>query len=233
LSRLKTSRHPNPATADPIMPHQFATNDEPLIVGTGNRKKAAELADLLSPLNVRWQTLADTVDPLEVEEAGDSFAANAALKASRQAAHLGRWVLADDSGLMVDALVGAPGVYSARYAGPDATDERNRQKLLAALDGVAWERRDAHFECHLALADPQGQIVATAHGRCSGRIRFEPAGSGGFGYDPLFEVLETHRTFAELSPVVKSCLSHRARAMYRMLPRIEILAAEGHWGTRG
>jgi XTP/dITP diphosphohydrolase len=212
------------------MPASNFTNGQPLIIGTGNRKKAAELADLLAPLPVRWQTLADVAGALTVDETGDSFAANAALKASRQAAHLGRWVLADDSGLMVTALDGSPGIYSARYAGEDATDERNRQKLLAALDGVAWEQRDAHFECHLALADPQGQIVATAQGRCSGHIRFKAAGSGGFGYDPLFEVLETHRTFAELSSVVKSCLSHRAVAMYRLVPRLEILAAEGQWG---
>jgi XTP/dITP diphosphohydrolase len=200
-----------------------------LVFGTGNRKKAAELAVLAAPLGLTLQTLADFAAPLEIDETGASFAENAALKASRQAPHLGRWVLGDDSGLAVDALDGAPGVFSARYAGPTATDADNRRKLLAALTGVPTAKRTAHFVCHLALADPSGTIRATSTARCQGRIRETEIGTGGFGYDPLFEIVEYHRTFGELSPEVKAVLSHRARAMLAILPAIQALLASGEW----
>lgn len=202
-----------------------------LVLGTGNRKKAVELAVLTTPLGLKLQTLADFSNPLAVDESGASFAENAALKASKQAAHLGRWVLGDDSGLVVDALNGAPGILSARYAGPAATDADNRQKLLAALLGIPTARRTAHFECHLALADPRGTIRATSTARCQGRIRETESGSGGFGYDPLFEIVEYHRTFGELSPEVKAVLSHRARAMFAILPALQALLAAGEWNA--
>lgn len=198
-----------------------------LVFGTGNRKKAAELADLLTPLPLALKTLADFERPLAVDEVGQSFAENAALKATRQAIHLHAWVLGDDSGLVVDALQGAPGIYSARFAGPTASDEDNRRKLLAELAGLGLPRRTARFECHLALADPSGNVRAVSEGRCQGRIRLEESGSGGFGYDPLFEIVEYHRTFGELSPAVKSCLSHRARAMHALAPQIATLIAAG------
>jgi XTP/dITP diphosphohydrolase len=219
-----------------------------LVFGTGNRKKAAELADLLGRLPLELRTLADFKDPLTVDEVGQSFAENAALKATLQAVHLRSWVLGDDSGLVVDALNGTPGIYSARFAGATANDEDNRRRLLDELAGVELPRRTAHFECHLALADPTGTLRATSAGRCNGRIRFEPSGSGGFGYDPLFEVIEYHRTFGELGSAVKSCLSHRARAMHALAPQIEALVAAGlfqaaplqpapfqpaQWSTRG
>ncbi len=204
-----------------------------LVVGSGNRKKAAELVDLLAPRGIDCLTLADFDDPLSVEESGVSFAENAAIKASRQAMHLSCWVLADDAGLVVDALDGAPGLFSARYAGPRASDGQNRDKLLHALAGVPLDERTARFVCHLALADPTGQVLAESSGQCSGRIRLSEAGCGGFGYDPLFEVVEYHRTFGELSGVVKSCLSHRARAARAILPRIVELVAAGERGRRG
>jgi len=214
------------------MGRQVATLDaRTLVFGTGNRKKAAELADLAAPLGLKLFTLADFPAPLAVDETGASFADNAALKASQQAIHLRRWVLGDDSGLVVDALRGAPGVFSARYAGPTATDADNRQKLLAELAGVPTARRTAHFVCHLALSDPSGVIRATSAARCQGRIRETESGSGGFGYDPLFEIVEYHRTFGELSPQVKSVLSHRARAMFAILPALEALLAAGEWNT--
>ena len=202
-----------------------------LVFGTGNRKKAAELAVLAAPLGLKLQTLADFPAPLEVDETGASFAENAALKASRQAAHLERWVLGDDSGLAVDALDGAPGVFSARYAGPTATDADNRRKLLAELAGVPTAKRTAHFVCHLALADPRGTVRATSAARCQGRIRETESGTGGFGYDSLFEIVEYHRTFGELSPEVKAVLSHRARAMFAILPAIRALLASGEWSA--
>jgi len=206
-----------------------STSQPVLVFGTGNRKKAGELGDLLRAEPIALRTLADFDQPVDVDETGDSFAANAALKAQAQAKHLGHWVLADDSGLVVDALGGAPGIYSARYSGPDATDAANRQKLLAEMANVPPERRTARFVCHLALSDPQGTIRATATGSCHGRIRREEAGSGGFGYDPLFEIVEYHRTFGELSAATKAVLSHRARAMYAIVPPIRTLLASGEW----
>lgn len=197
-----------------------------LVFGTGNRKKAAELVDLLAHSGIQLQTLADFPAPLDVDESGTTFAENARLKASEQAKHLHAWVLADDSGLAVDALGGQPGVYSARYAGDKATDADNRQKLLVELASVPPAKRTAHFVCHLALADPSGAVRAEATGKCHGLIRAAEAGSGGFGYDPLFEVLEYHRTFGELGPATKAVLSHRARAMYAILPALVRLLTE-------
>lgn len=199
----------------------------PLVIGTRNRKKGAELIELLAPWGIAAVTLDDVPEAIEVEESGDSFAANARLKASLQAKHLGRWVLADDSGLEVDALGGAPGVYSARFAGPDATDEANNQHLLKKLGNTPLEKRTARYVCHIALADPTGEIRAESHDDCHGRIRFQPAGTNGFGYDPLFEVVEYHRTFGELGPHVKRVLSHRSRALRAIVPKlIELLGVQ-------
>ncbi len=161
---------------------------------------------------------------MDIVEDGDSFAANAILKAAGQARHLGRWVLADDSGLEVDALGGAPGVYSARYAGPDATDDENNQRLLADLGDLPIERRTARYVCHVAVADPVGTIRAESHDTCRGRIRHEEVGTNGFGYDPMFEVVEYHRTFGQLGPHVKQALSHRSRALRAILPQLLALA---------
>ncbi len=191
-----------------------------LVLGTRNRKKAQEMIELLAPAGLSIKTLADFADGLEVEESGDTFLANATLKAVGQAKHLRQWVLGEDSGLAVDALDGAPGVYSARYAGPDATDQQNNARLIEQLAGVPIERRGAHYVCQLVLADPAGQVRAQCSGRCHGRITLEPAGTDGFGYDPLFEIPEYHRTFGQLGPYVKSVLSHRARAMRQMLPEL-------------
>ncbi|HEX5471361.1 MAG TPA: non-canonical purine NTP pyrophosphatase [Lacipirellulaceae bacterium] len=192
----------------------------PLVIGTHNRKKGAEIAELLAPLGVSVVTLDDVPDAIEVVEDGDSFAANARLKASQQAVHLGRWVLADDSGLEVDALGGAPGVYSARFAGPQATDEANNRCLLEKLGDTPLEKRTAHYECHISAADPQGDIRAESHDVCYGRILFDPVGCNGFGYDPLFEIVEYHRTFGELGRHVKQALSHRSRALRAIVPNL-------------
>jgi XTP/dITP diphosphohydrolase len=200
-----------------------------LVLGTTNRKKGIELAELAAPLPVKIQTLADFPEAREVDETGDTFAANAALKAVQYARQLGQWVLADDSGLCVDALDGRPGVFSARYGGASASDEDNNRRLLEDLAGMAIERRSAHYVCHATLADPSGQIRAEAEELCHGRILLAPQGSGGFGYDPLFEIIEYHRTFGDLSPEVKACLSHRARSLRKILPIIEALLAQGDW----
>jgi XTP/dITP diphosphohydrolase len=195
-------------------------NAQALVLGTHNRKKGAELAELLAPRGFSVVTLDDVPDAIEVAEDGDSFAANARLKASQQAVHLGRWVLADDSGLAVDALGGAPGVYSARFAEPNATDDANNLYLLKKLSDTPLEKRTAHYVCHVTVADPTGTIRAESHDICRGRIRFEPAGSNGFGYDPLFEVVEYHRTFGELGPHVKHAISHRSRALRAIVPKL-------------
>jgi XTP/dITP diphosphohydrolase len=198
--------------------------DQALVIGTHNRKKGIELAELLAPRGFSVITLDDVPDAIEVVEDGDSFPANARLKASQQSAHLGRWVLADDSGLEVDALGGAPGVYSARFAGPDASDEANNRVLLEKLAGTPLEKRTARYVCHVTIADPAGAIRAESHDICRGRIRFEPAGTNGFGYDPLFEVVEYHRTFGELGSHVKQAISHRSRALRAILPKLLALS---------
>ncbi len=198
-----------------------------LVLGTHNRKKRLELVELLLPLGIELKTLAELPDAIEVEETGETFAANAALKACQQARHLNRWVLGEDSGLVVDALGGAPGVYSARFSGPGATDEANNRLLLERLAKTPLERRTAHYECHAVLSDPTGAVRAEGSGACNGRIRLVPSGNGGFGYDPLFEVIEYHRTFGDLGPVVKACLSHRARAIRQLIPAMARLVESG------
>jgi XTP/dITP diphosphohydrolase len=120
----------------------------------------------------------------------------------------------------VDALRGAPGVFSARYSGPQATDESNNRKLLAELGDRPPVERGAHYVCHATLADPLGEVRAESEGECHGRILTAPVGNAGFGYDPLFEVVEYHRTFGELGNAVKSVLSHRARALRAIVPQI-------------
>src|SRR5688572_3046967 len=200
-----------------------------LVLGTRNRKKLGELIELLEPLGIELKTLDDFPQAAEVAETGDSFAANAALKATVQAKHLGQWVLGEDSGLAVDALGGAPGIYSARFSGEAATDEKNNRLLLGKLQDLPLEKRTAHYVCSAALSDPTGKVRATSEGICRGRILFEPAGSGGFGYDPLFEVVECHRTFGELAPAVKGVLSHRSRAMRALAEQIGRLAETGEW----
>jgi XTP/dITP diphosphohydrolase len=191
-----------------------------LVLGTGNRKKGQELARLLARAGLELRTLADYPQAIEVVEDGNTFAANAALKATQQARHLGQWVLADDSGLSVDALDGAPGVFSARYSGPGATDAGNNEKLLETLRDVPLEKRSARFVCHICLADPDGTIRGESAASCRGRILFAASGGGGFGYDPVFEIVEYHRSFGALSPLVKAHLSHRARAAVRLIPRL-------------
>ena len=204
-----------------------------LIVGTGNRHKVEEVAAALAgfsteevrPLRVEGAVMLPAGP--DVEESGRTFLENARIKARAYALRAAvlppgqrpRWVLADDSGLSVDALGGEPGVRSARYAGPGATDRENNRKLLAALSGVPRERRGAEFVCALSLVEvparPQmpAEEVLTAEGRCRGEILLEERGEGGFGYDPLFLVPALERTFAQITQEEKNELSHRGRAL--------------------
>jgi XTP/dITP diphosphohydrolase len=206
-----------------------------LVLGTRNRMKGQEMIELIRPPwgpNRRLDRLAIALldeHPAapEVVEDGATFAANAAKKASETARALSAWVLADDSGLAVDALEGAPGVHSARYAGTHGDDTANNRKLLDTLAQVPDQKRGAAFVCALALADPSGTIRAETAGACRGRITREPRGRNGFGYDPLFLILEYHQTFGELSPLVKHQLSHRSRAFARIRPPLEQMIARG------
>ncbi len=201
-----------------------------LVLGTSNRHKGRELQKLLAPVQIELRTLADFPEAISVVEDGDTFAANAALKAVGQARHLGQWVLAEDSGLLVDALDGAPGVFSARYSGPQATDESNNRLLLEELGDTPLPRRTARYVCHATLSDPSGTIRAESEACCRGRILLAPRGTHGFGYDPLFEIVEYHRPFGQLSPLVKAHLSHRARAAAALLPQLIELVDTGAWG---
>jgi XTP/dITP diphosphohydrolase len=203
-----------------------------LVFATRNKGKLVELRELLAGFDVLsideaaariGRTIADVV------EDADTFAGNAAKKAREVSAITRLPALADDSGLEVDALNGAPGVYSARYAGRGHDDNANNAKLIVALAGVPAERRTARFRAALALADvtgPLGDRVLAADGACEGIILDAPRGTGGFGYDPLFYSPELAMTFAEAGVGSKSQLSHRARAMRAMKPQlIEYLAA--------
>jgi XTP/dITP diphosphohydrolase len=183
-----------------------------LVIATGNRGKFNEIAALLGGLNVRIVPL-DRVGPVEVPpESGDSFQENARLKAVAVAGATGHLSLADDSGLEVDALGGAPGILSARFGGLGKTDADRNRLLLDKLIGVPPERRTARFRCVVALAEPGGKVYF-AEGTCEGRIASSPRGSHGFGYDPIFEVPALGRTLAEVGPDVKNRLSHRAHAV--------------------
>lgn len=184
-----------------------------LVLGTGNRKKLLEMEGLLQGTGVRLQTLADFQGITEVVEDGHSFAENAEKKARGYALATGCWTVCDDSGICVDALNGAPGIYSARFAGEHANDEANNRLLLEKLQGVPDDERTAYYVCHIALADPSGTIRIRSEGICRGRLRHEADGQGGFGYDPLFELPEYHVTFGRLGSTAKSVISHRARAL--------------------
>ncbi|MBI5489268.1 MAG: RdgB/HAM1 family non-canonical purine NTP pyrophosphatase [Deltaproteobacteria bacterium] len=200
-----------------------------LLIATQNRGKARELERMLEGLPVELVLPADVGLALDVEETGATFEANAELKARAFAAEAGLPTLADDSGLVVDALDGRPGVHSARYAGPPRSDRRNLEKLLAELRDVTDERRSARFVCVTALAvPPAGQPFAGAapgevsffRGTCEGRIIREPRGTDGFGYDPVFVPEGLALTFAELPAGEKDARSHRGRAIDALRRRL-------------
>lgn len=181
-----------------------------LVIATTNKNKLREFREILKDLEIEILSLADFGPIPSVLEDGDTFEENAYKKALHTAKVLGLPAIADDSGLVVPALGGAPGVYSARYAGENATDDDNCRKLLHELDGIT--DREAHFECVLSIAVPSGPAL-TYEGRCDGTILHEKRGSNGFGYDPLFYCKEFDRTFAEMDSADKNKISHRGKAL--------------------
>ncbi len=193
-----------------------------LLIATNNPGKVKEYADLLDELPVTLTYPAQEGLSLEVDETGDTFAENAILKARAYAEASGLLTLADDSGLEVDALDGVPGIRSARYAGEGASDEDRYRLLLRNLAGVPEKERTARFRCVVAVATLEGE-VHTADGRCEGLIGFEPRGTHGFGYDPVFYLPDRSQTMAELSAEVKNRISHRARALQAALPTLRRL----------
>ncbi len=191
-----------------------------LVIATNNRGKIKEFSELLQALNITVKTLDYFPSFKLVEETGQTFAENACLKAGSVAAKYGLPALGDDSGLEVDFLNGAPGVYSARFAGKLAGDKCNNNKLLALLENVPWEQRTARFRCVAALVDSNGK-VNYGEGVLEGLITFEPRGDQGFGYDPLFLLPEYGKTLAELGAGIKNKLSHRARAVQDLWPALQ------------
>ncbi len=188
-----------------------------IVLASGNPGKLRELNQLLAGLRLTVAPQSE-FDVPEAEETGLTFVENAILKARNAAAHSGLAALADDSGLEVDALHGAPGIYSARYAGPGAGDRENLKKLLADLDGVPGERRAARFQCLLVfLRHALDPVPLICQGTWEGRILLEPRGANGFGYDPVFYVPTHGCSAAELPPAVKNEISHRGQALRKLV----------------
>jgi len=184
-----------------------------VVIATQNEKKKKEIAEILKNIpGILLRGVEDFPFLPEVEEDGNSFRENAIKKAATLARACNTWAMADDSGLEIDALNGRPGIYSCRYAGPNATDEKNIEKVLSELRGVPKERRTARFICSIALASPY-ELFFVVEGRCEGFVIEEPRGKGGFGYDPIFYVPDYNHTFAELNPLTKNSISHRAKAL--------------------
>ena len=183
-----------------------------LIVATRNGKKLLELKRYLRPLGIKVVSLKDIKGAPHIVEDGSTFKANAVKKALAISRFTGGLVLADDSGLVVDALGGRPGVRSSRFSGEGATDRENNAKLLRLLEGIRACKRGGAFVCAVAIAD-KGRIVATIEERCGGRIAFDTRGRCGFGYDPLFLIPKYGKTFGELGAGAKDRMSHRSKAL--------------------
>ncbi len=187
--------------------------DSQLILATGNQGKLKELQALLAGSNIEIATLRDFPELIMPEETGRTFTENARLKAQAVVAATGGWALSDDSGLVVDALDGAPGIYSARFAGTKASDSENNQKLLREMAEIPDNRRRAAFVCVMVLAAPTGAEYVFS-GRCEGRIAHRVNGTKGFGYDPVFLPAPDYSvSMAQLTPAEKSAISHRGKAL--------------------
>lgn len=185
-----------------------------IVISTKNKGKMLEYHRMLNNDNIKLQSLLE-FPKINIVEDGNTFSENAIKKAKTVVNQLKKPALADDSGLEVRALGGRPGIFTARYAGLNATDEENNKKLLLELKNIPWEERQARFVCCIALALPKGQIIIE-HGFLEGYITFEPRGEEGFGYDPIFYVPKLSRTLAELKKDEKNKISHRAKALSKI-----------------
>ena len=193
-----------------------------VVLATRNKHKLREILELLPGLKLELKTLDDFPGAPDVVEDGETLEENAVKKAKSAALFCRLWAIADDTGLQVDALGGAPGVFSARYAGPGCSYSDNNLKLIAELSGLPPEKKAARFCCVMALSSPTGSVIMV-EGRLEGRIASAPSGVNGFGYDPLFLVPGTGKTLAELSPAEKNALSHRAAAVRKIEPYLKRL----------
>lgn len=197
-----------------------------LLIATANQGKVREIQRLLGDLPIALRTLADFSVIKLVEESGDTYEANARLKAKAYAKETGLWALADDSGFEVIALGGRPGVFSARYGGQGASDGDRVSFLLQELEACKSTDTRARFVCVAALADPHSETILVAQGICEGIVVTEPSGNNGFGYDPIFIPDGFKQTFAELSAEIKNAISHRARAIKSMRSHLEELISD-------
>lgn len=194
-----------------------------IVIATGNAHKFQELSQLLDLPGIEWLSLKDFDSVPEVAEDGITFEENARKKARAFAEATGHWVIADDSGIAVDALEGAPGIYSARFAGEHGDDQANNRLLLEKLQGLSGEQRRAHYVCVLALCDPDG-VCREVRAEWHGWIAQAPAGNNGFGYDPIFYLPELDQTVGEIPEATKQKISHRAQAARKMLAELRQLA---------
>jgi len=196
-----------------------------LVLATTNGHKIREFRGMLKGLeNLDLLSLSDFSHYTPPEETGKTFEENATLKAVTAAKALQQWVLAEDSGLVVPALKGAPGIFSARYAGENATDLENRKKLLNEMAHLTEEDRQAHYVCCIALASPEG-LKKCVHGICEGFLIAQDKGSSGFGYDPIFIKHGYNKTFAELGDTVKNRISHRRKALDKLMNTLSQLCS--------
>ncbi|WP_078545257.1 XTP/dITP diphosphatase [Litchfieldia alkalitelluris] len=191
-----------------------------LIIATKNKGKVRDFKELFSSKGFTVKSLLDFPELADVDETGKTFIENAALKAEQISKELDCIVIADDSGLSIDALNGDPGVYSARYAGEHKSDADNIKKVLKQLEGVPEDKRNARFHCALALTIPEGE-THIVEGTCEGMIAFEQKGEHGFGYDPIFYIPELNKTMAQLTSEEKNKISHRANALKKLEDKIK------------
>ncbi len=196
-----------------------------IFIATNNKGKAKDFEALFLPFGIEVKTLADLPEAIDVEETGVTFEENAILKAEEVAKRFHTFVIADDSGLEIDALNGEPGVYSARYAGEEKEDEKNIDKVLTKLADVPENERTARFRCVLAVAAPNMKTV-TVEGSCEGVITTERIGTEGFGYDPIFYVPQYNKTMAEMTAKEKGTISHRGQAIQKLRPQLSALLNE-------
>jgi XTP/dITP diphosphohydrolase len=186
-----------------------------LILATKNANKVEELRAMLEGMNISLSSLLDHLEIKDIEENGNTFEENALIKARAVCEITGEWALADDSGLVVDALGGAPGIYSSRYAGREKDYPANNEKLLREMEDIPDDKRQAAFVCVMTLVGPNGEEY-TVEGRCEGEIARSLTGDKGFGYDPLFYLPDYHKTMAELPMDEKNKISHRGRALVKI-----------------